>query len=247
MFDRMACLLVVLGTGALGCAPSGVNGAAPTTGFVNKVHHGWDGDAKYVVFVPYSYDAQQESPAILFLHGAGQSGVDGEVQAERGLGQAIRAREATFPFIAIFPQSQENGWQADSADGRRAMRILDEVQHEYSVDASRIYLTGYSMGGEGVWSLAAADPIRWAAIVPICPGGNLELADRLKDVPCWCFQGDDDDLSVVSQTRAMLRAVKAAGGRPTYHEYPGVGHNCWDLTYANADLYEWILTHKRPG
>lgn len=246
MLGRNACLFVVLGTCTLGCAPTDDRGAAPTTGFVNKVHHGWGSDAKYVVFVPHAYDARQEYPAILFLHGLGQSGDDGKVQAERGLGQAIRERERTFPFIAIFPQSQEKSWQAHSADGSRAMRILDEVRNEYRVDDSRIYLTGYSMGGEGVWSLAAADPPRWAAIVPICPGGDLQLATRLKDVPCWCFQGDADDTSTVNQTRAMLRAIKVAGGRPMYHEYPGVGHNCWDLTYAHPGLYEWLAMQKRP-
>ena len=44
----------------------------------------------------------------------------------------------------------------------------------------------------------------------------------------------------------MMLAIKKSGGRPTYHEYPGVGHNCWDLTYENPDVYEWLLAKKRP-
>jgi len=125
------------------------------------------------------------------------------------------------------------------------MAILDEVRTQYTIDPQRIYLTGYSMGGEGTWSLAAKHSDLFAAIVPICPGSDLELVPKLAKIPCWCFQGDADDTSTVSRTRDMLLAIQRAGGQPQYHEYPGVGHNCWDLTYSNADLYEWLLQQKR--
>ena len=126
------------------------------------------------------------------------------------------------------------------------MAILDEVERNYKVDAGRIYLTGYSMGGSGTFSLATAFPNRWAAIVPICGNGVPRLAKRIKGIPCWCFVGDADSASMVFGLRSMMRAIHKAGGRPIYHEYPGVGHNCWDLTYANPDLYEWLLLQKRP-
>ena len=84
------------------------------------------------------------------------------------------------------------------------------------------------------------------AIVPICHGGDAKTADKIKDIPCWCFHGDADRMISVERSREMIRAIKNAGGRPLYHEYPGVGHNCWDRTYANPDLYEWLLLQKRP-
>jgi predicted peptidase len=111
------------------------------------------------------------------------------------------------------------------------------------VDTTRVYLTGISMGGEGTWSLAAAHPRRWAAIVSICGGGDPKNAPPIKDIPCWCFQGDADK-GVVGQSRIMIKALGDAGGRPLYHEYPGVGHNCWDRAYATPDLYEWLLEQK---
>jgi predicted peptidase len=215
---------------------------APPTGFLDKVYKGPGGvEDRYVVFVPHGYDGKRAFPVILYLHGAGLTGTDGREQVKGSLGAAIRKREKTFPFVVVFPQSHGGSWQADSVDGRRAVAILDDVLRRYAVDPKRVYLTGVSMGGEGTWSLAAAHPDRWAAIVPVCGGGDPRTAAKIKHIPCWCFHGDADE---PERSRAMIRAIKRAGGRPLYHEYPGVGHNCWDLTYAMPDLSEWLAQQK---
>jgi predicted peptidase len=97
------------------------------------------------------------------------------------------------------------------------------------------------MGGFGTWSIAAKYPERWAAMVPICGGGNPSKAELIKDIPCWCFHGDKDSAVPVEKSREMIKALKAAGGNPNYTEYPGVGHNSWDKAYGTAELYEWML------
>jgi predicted peptidase len=133
---------------------------------------------------------------------------------------------------------------ADSPDAQRALSILAEVQKSYKVDPKRIYLTGLSMGGFGTWSLATKYPDRWAAIVPICGRGDPKQAEKIKDLPCWCFHGDADPVVKVEGSRAMIKALKAAGGKPKYDEYPGVGHNSWDRAYGNEELYKWFLAQK---
>ncbi len=239
--------LVLLVTIASGCDSAKGFPASVQRGFVTRTYRDSRGnESKFVVFVPASYDPQVACPTILFLHGAGQTGRDGRAQVQGGLGEAIRSRTQAFPFITIFPQSHEGSWLADSADGRRAIAILEMVRKLYNVDEHRIYLTGYSMGGEGTWSLAAARPDLFAAIIPICPGSNPTAAPRLKDMPCWCFQGDADATDTLTSARKMMLAIKDAGGRPIYQEYPGVGHNCWDITYRNNDVFEWLLRHQTP-
>jgi predicted peptidase len=221
-------------------------GGSPQTGFLDRVYRSPDGhEAKYVVFIPHAYDRTKACPTILYLHGSGSSGTDGRAQVQGSLAGAIRKREKDFAFIAVFPQSHETNWRAESKDGKRAIAILDQVARDFRVDAERVYLTGISMGGQGTWSLAAAYPERWAAIVPICHGGDPKTVGKFKDLACWCFHGDADEVIPVAQSREMIRALKKAGGQPLYHEYPGVGHNAWDLTYANPDLYEWLLLQKR--
>jgi predicted peptidase len=212
------------------------------TGFVNRVHKGSDGiESKYVVFVPHSYDGNRPFPLILFLHGLGESGNDGQRQTKVGLGPAIEKREKTCPFLVIFPQSQKRTWQAGSEDGLRALDILAEVGKEFRVDPERVYLTGISMGGFGTWSIAAKFPEKWAAIVPVCGGGNPANAARIKDIPCWCFHGQKDNVVPVQRSRSMIKALEQVGGHPKYTEYPGVGHNSWDNTYGTDELYDWML------
>jgi predicted peptidase len=214
------------------------------TGFVNKIFKDKTGDIKYVVFVPKDYKADKEFPVILFLHGAGETGTDGQKQAKTGLGKAIRAKKEDFPFITIFPQSQKGGWGAKNGEGNRAIAILEEVEKEYKTDKKRVYLTGLSMGGFGTWSQAVAHPERWAAIAPICGGGDPKSAAKIKDLPCWCFHGDADTAVKVDKSRDMIKALKDAGGEPRYTEYAKVGHNSWDRAYATAELYTWFLKHS---
>ena len=235
--------MLALGTLVLAVGLTAVIAGDQKTGFVHKIYKDKDADIKYVVFVPHDYKGDKEYPVILFLHGAGESGTDGEKQVKVGLGKAIRDKKEKFDFITIFPQSQKGGWKADSAEGKRAVAILEEVEKAYKTDKKRVYLTGLSMGGAGTWSLAAAHPARWAAIAPICGYGDPANADKIKHLPIWSFCGDKDSAKLVDNNRAMSKALKAVGANARYEEYPGVPHNSWDRAYATAELYTWFLKH----
>jgi len=190
-----------------------------------------------------------DKPTILFLHGLGQTGTDGERQARMGLGRAIRDRESSFPFLIVFPQAQKvrptivDTWFPDRPEGARALAILDEVKKQFTTDPKRVYLTGLSMGGFGTWAMAAAFPDKWAAIAPVFGGYDPNSVEKVKDVPCWCFHGDRDPAVKVDQSRRLVSALKRLGVAPEYTEYEGVGHNCWDRAYGTDKLYQWLLQH----
>lgn len=215
-------------------------------GFVTRTFKDKDGDAKYVLFVPHGYKGDADFPLIVFLHGAGEREGGSKQPVEVGIGPAIKKEEKTFPFFALIPRCKAapNNWLADGPDAQRTLAMLAEVQKDYKIDAKRIYLTGLSMGGYGTWSLAAKHPERWAAIVPVCGKGNPENGEKIKGIPCWAFHGDKDTAVKVEGSREMIEAIKKAGGNPKYTEYPGVGHNSWDMAYGTKELYDWLLTHK---
>jgi predicted peptidase len=123
--------------------------------------------------------------------------------------------------------------------------LLDEVLKQYRVDSRRVYLTGESMGGYGTWALAAAHPERFAAIAPICGGGEPASADRLKGVPTWAFHGADDKVVPPEESRKMVAAIQHAGGDARLTIYPGVGHDSWTTTYRDQRLYGWLSAHRR--
>jgi predicted peptidase len=220
----------------------------------------------YQVFVPYGDSSKKKWPVILFLHGAGERGSDGLLQTQVGLGQAIRQDAARFPFIVVLPQCPKEKIWGEADMQALALAALDASLREFHGDRGRVYLTGLSMGGFGAWELAARNPGRFAAIVPVCGGVQpqkhwpqlrvtlvdelhnedpfREVARRIASTPVWIFHGDADSLVPVEQSRHMAEALKAANANYKYTEYPGVDHNSWDKAYAEPDLVPWLLSQS---
>lgn len=209
-------------------------------GFVRRTLRSAGVDRDYVVHVPESYDAATPSPAILFLHGRGEEGTDGEVQAEVGLGPAIRRAPERWPCVVVFPQKPRDatGWHAHE---ELALATLEATRGEWSIDPSRIYLTGVSLGGFGSWMLAPRHRDLFAAIAPVCGGGDPADAPALADLPIWAFHGDADPVVPLRHSECMVTAVRDAGGDPWLTVYADVGHNSWDRAYAEEQLPEWLL------
>nr|AUN35810.1 hypothetical protein [uncultured bacterium] len=233
---------------AIGLSLANFAAAAEKTGkFVDEVFKDAAGSHKYSVFVPRDYAPDKKWPVILFLHGAGERGVDGHKQIEVGLGPYVRQQAETFPALVVFPQCEDlkgailSGWTAGSPDGKRAIEILKAVEKQYSIDSQRRILTGWSMGGYGVWSLATAAPDYWSAIAPMSGGGDVSQASKLTKLPIWAFHGADDTVVRPDATRAMIAAVNAAGGHARYSEVSGVAHDVWKYSYASDALYRWML------
>ncbi len=127
------------------------------------------------------------------------------------------------------------------------MAMLDATKRDYNVDTTRLYLTGLSQGGYGTWAIGARHPDLFAAIAPICGGGNTSDAAAYKNLPVWAFHGDADPVVPPKNSQEMVDAVKAAGGDAKLTLYPGVGHDSWDKAYREAGLYDWFLKYRRES
>ena len=197
----------------------------------------------YLLFLPEGYEKSDKSwPMILFLHGAGESGNDLSKVKKHGPPKIVENKK-DFPFIVVSPQSPGRGWNPDALNA-----LLTDVLANYRVDQDRVYLTGLSMGGFGTWTLAAEHPGRFAAIIPICGGGNAADAKKLKNLPIWVFHGAKDTTVRPAASEAMVNALKEAGASEVkYTVYPNAGHDSWTVTYDNPEVYKWLLEHKRSG
>jgi predicted peptidase len=195
----------------------------------------------YLLYLPENFDADSRRwPLMLFLHGAGESGTDLTKVKQHGPPKIVETKK-DFPFILVSPQSSGRGWNADTLNA-----LLDDVMQNYRVDPDRVYLTGLSMGGFGTWALAAAHPERFAAIAPICGGGNPRDAAKIKDLPIWVFHGAKDPTVPLRSSQAMVDALKEAKAPEVkFTIYPDAGHDSWTETYNNPDLYKWFLEHKK--
>ncbi len=196
----------------------------------------------YLLYLPEGYgDGDKAWPLVLFLHGAGETGNDLEMVKKHGPPKL--AEEKKFPFILVSPQASVRGWNPANLNA-----LLDDVTAHYKIDADRVYVTGLSMGGFGTWALAAAYPNKFAAIAPICGGGNPTDAKKIKNLPIWVFHGGKDPVVKVAQSEAMVNALKSAGAEHVkFTVYPDAGHDSWTETYNNPDFYDWLLKQKRSG
>lgn len=208
-----------------------------------KVKTGDNAEVKtihYWLFVPADYDKKAEWPLMLFLHGAGERGSDLELVKTWGPPKIVGENKA-FPFVLISPQCPKGiRWETDLL-----LELVDHVANTCQVDKNRIYVTGLSMGGYGTWGLLAKYPKIFAAAAPICGAGDPAAAAKMTHVPIWAFHGDADHTVPVERSKEMVDAVKKAGGDVRLTIYPGVGHNSWSATYANQELYRWLLSHQR--
>ncbi len=235
------------------------------TGFISKTINLTHGTYRYRVYVPTQWSPAKKWPVILFLHGAGERGSDGQLQTMVGLGPYMRKHPHTIPAIVVFPQAQQGSWWSDPAMEELALLTLQSSLKEYHGDQTRVYLTGVSMGGYGTWHLASMYPEMFAAIVPVCgrthPPSGVErnpqsiaalysndivnkTAFRVKDTPVWLFHGAKDEVVPVQESRKMVKAFQRLGGSVVYTEYSDVGHESWDEAYAETDLFSWLLSHK---
>ncbi len=212
--------------------------------------------AQYLVWLPkdYATDPKKSWPMILFLHGAGERGTNVWKATTHGPSKYIK-EHPDFPFILVTPLCPSNEIWSTSV----LLNLLDEVQKNYRVDKSRVYLTGLSMGGYGTWDLGLSNPGRFAAMAPICGGANLinlllaqkgywpkGKIEQLQSLGVWAFHGGKDTVVPPSESKRLMEELKAAKVKDIRLTiYPDATHNSWTETYNNPELYEWFLQHQR--
>jgi len=215
----------------------------------------------YRMLAPLEVAEGERYPLVVFLHGAGERGDDNVAQLKYlpTWLSAPKAR-AKHPCFLIAPQCPKNQkWSSAhwaEKQPRMAEQPVDEmatvialIEHVMAtqpIDPDRVYLTGLSMGGFGTWELAMRRPAMFAAVAPICGGGDATQAAKLKDVPVWAWHGDKDRAVPVTRTRELIEALRAAGGEPRYTELRGVGHDSWTAAYTREDgVVPWMFAQRR--
>ncbi len=221
----------------------------------------------YRILFPKNYEAGKQYPLLLFLHGAGERGSDNKKQLTHGGKLFLNANNRVlYPAIVVFPQCPaEDYWahmEEKPRDGKRwrefpnveepgtalglTMQLLEKLIATRQVDTNRIYLMGLSMGGMGTFEILSRMPETFAAAVPICGGGNLELAERYaSNTSLWIFHGAKDDVVPPEHSQEMYEKLQVLGADVRYTEFPDANHNSWDPTFAQPGLLEWLFSQRK--
>lgn len=210
-------------------------------------------------------ESSGKAPLVVYLHGSGGLGDDNLKQM--GLGNifgtrvwALPENQKRFPCYILVPQT-DRGWirydpelfakgeakmMAGLGEGNRlALQIIDALRKEFAIDDRRIYVTGQSMGGAGVWNMTAHRQKFFAAAVPCCGSESLDDAAQSADTPVWAFHGGNDQTVPVAASRDRIAVLRKAGAHPIYTEYAGVDHNSWQWAYTEPALVDWLFARRR--
>jgi predicted peptidase len=205
---------------------------------------------EYLLYLPKAYQANSGTrwPLMLYLHGAGERSSNVFGVTWHGPPKLVR-QGRDFPFLIVAPLCPPK----QSWDNTKLLRLLDQVEQEYRVDTSRVYLTGMSMGGSGTWSLGLTHAKRFAAIAPICGNANPALLQKIspkqleaiKALHIWAFHGAKDPTIPVAASERMVAALKEMGCTNVgFTKYPNADHDSWTATYNNGGLYQWLLKYQ---
>jgi len=224
-------------------------------GFSVRTHVFSDGtEARVAVFEPYGL-SDGRRPLLVYLNGVGKNGTDGVLPLYDGIAPAIWEMRGTFPFVVLFPQCRAGeSWAAGGPAMERCLSLIDHAITEYRIDPDRVYLTGISSGGNGVWHGAANHADRFAAVVPISANlSDRRLADAVSrsGIPVWSFCVTADTPELVEANRQMHEALVASGSPALLTEVDAEVslsanvHNAWDYAFRSAGLYSWLLRQDR--
>lgn len=203
-----------------------------------------DAEYGYFEYLPPVYlQNNQQFPLIIFLHGAGEVGdnASNPHMLRRVLKHGIpflitrKLWNPAHPFVVISPQNHVYGWDAASLH-----RFLEYVFENYNIDRKRVYLTGISMGGFGIFNYLCrySDKSGIAAAVPICGGGDVRCADNIKNIPLWAFHGDADNVVNVRYSKDIIREINKLNPplKAKLTIFPKVKHNSWTITYSSKGM-----------
>ncbi|MDC8104448.1 prolyl oligopeptidase family serine peptidase [Chryseobacterium sp. PTM-20240506] len=197
---------------------------------------------KISYILDYPQKVKGNLPLIVFLHGSGERGTDLEmVKAHSPFTYKNLIKE---PVAILAPQCPADSWW----DTITVYNLIKEIQKKYKIDASRIYLTGLSLGGWGTLKLAMEHPEMFAAVVPVCaPTDQIMTANvnRYKDLNMKIFHGGMDDIVLPENAFRLYQKLHPVNPGAELIIFPNDNHNSWDSAYSDPGLYEWMLSKKK--
>lgn len=210
-----------------------------------------DKDFDYQIYLPPDTEDAEKLPVIVFLHGIRERGSGGLIPAEGTLNGILKQLLKRIPAIVLLPQCHPGKYWSNLPMEQMVMLAVEQTVREFNADPKRIYLSGVSMGGYGVWHFALKHPGKFAALVSICGGSPILTGDRFSPIarkvgktPAWLFHGAEDKIVPVSESREIFKAINANKGDVKYNEYEKVGHNVWLNTLTEKKLMPWLFAQN---
>lgn len=228
-----------------------------------------DAPFDFVVWHPHNIQEIEKPPVVAFLHGSAERGENRGLPV-KGVEEVLD--EYQLPAVVVFPQCEREYRAFYGEMEQRVVLSIEKTIHAYNADSSRVYLSGFSMGGSSALWLAARHPDLFAAMVCIAPGITWigaepppqfpedarekfesmfvaydrpkAIARELGEMPVWFLQGTADEPCPIDETREVINEMQKLGRNPKVTEYIGWGHETLTIALREHGLFNWLFEHK---
>jgi carboxymethylenebutenolidase len=210
-----------------------------STLFTRNVSHSTESletDGRRITVQVFAPNSGGPYPAVIALHGSG--GIREGWAAEPA---SLLASRGFSVFVLHYFERTDTAW-ADDATIRHNFEtwmktISDAITwagNHASVDASRVALLGFSLGGYLALSVAAVDP-RVKAVVEYFGGLPDELAEHANKIaPTLILHGERDYTVPVSEAHKLKKLFEDTGTDFEMKLYPNAGHGFGGLDLLDA-------------
>ncbi len=203
----------------------------------NEIPSGYN----FWVYTPVDYFySQEQTPVIIFLHGASLCGRNlNRVRRYGPLDAIVKGRD--IDAITIVPQNPGGAWSP-----KKIMEVLDWVKTNYPCDTTRVYVLGMSLGGYGTMDVCATYPNRIAAGMALCGGASVKDVSGLGRLPFWIIHGTADRAVAIKQSKVVVEKLQSEGNdtRLRYDWWQGANHGTPARVFYLKKTYEWLFSHS---
>jgi len=205
----------------------------------------------------YCPNSTNKLPVVFYLHGAGQRGTDNSAQLDVGAGSlmAISMEKDEYNAIIIAPQCPNQYYWRDDNMLDALTEFINIMTLSPIVDTNRIYVTGYSMGGDASWKLALKCPNLLTTVMPIC-GGPLEnmepdrpiVKEETAKLNIWAFNNFDDMVVRPNYSKYMFSKIWSynINDNLNFTENVEGGHDATAI-YRNRKYMIWLLSTNKKN
>lgn len=163
---------------------------------------------RYTIAVPESYEDVESVPLVLALHYGGWEPEEASIYYGKGiLTRLIEPALAGLGAIVIAPDCPGDDW-TDPKSVSAALALLDHTLAQYRIETDKVVVTGYSLGGNGTWHLAAHHADRFSAAIPIAASPPLEMADSFPSIPVYVIHSRADEQVPIGPAEKMVERLR---------------------------------------
>jgi dienelactone hydrolase len=215
-----------------------------------------------VVDVPTDYDPSKPWQLRVQLHGGVGRPSPNAVAPGRptggdkplGLSNRIPGEKQIYLHPSAWAAAQ--WWDEEQSDN--ILRAVDALKRKYNIDESRIYLTGISDGGTGVYYMALKEPNLWSSYLPL--NGSIAVirhpdndadgemyGNNLASAPLYIVNGENDNLYPVYQVEPHIKWFQALGVPYVFRPQAGAGHNTAWWPTEREPFEKFVREHPRAA